>query len=77
MKLFFKQPSKVNATAKSRLFGDTLQRVAGLLQTLPQRPDELPRRNAPAKRRFPGKHAGEIRGLMATFSASLSTLSRR
>ena len=47
VKLFFKLPSQVNAAAKSRLFGDTIQRLVSLLQTLPRggqtmRPSSVP-----------------------------------
>jgi hypothetical protein len=61
VKLFFKQPSQVNAAAKSRLFGDTIQRLVSLLQTLPRGGQtgfgDVARRRSTG---FPGKYAGEI-----------------
>ena len=61
VKLFFKQPSQVNAAAKSRLFGDTIQRLVSLLQTLPRGGQagfgDVARRRSAG---FPGKYAGEI-----------------
>ncbi|STR39536.1 Uncharacterised protein [Klebsiella michiganensis] len=75
VKLFFKQPSQVNAAAKSRLFGDTIQRLVSLLQTLPRGGQtgfgDVARRRSTG---FPVNTRVKFLGLMATLSASLSTL---
>lgn len=61
VKLFLKQASQVNTAAKSRLLGDTIQRLVSLLQTLP-RGGQAGFRDVPRWRSagFPGKDAGEI-----------------
>lgn len=59
VKLFLKQASQVNTAAKSRLLGDTIQRLVSLLQT---RGGQAGFRDVPRWRSagFPGKDAGEI-----------------
>lgn len=61
VKLFLKQASQVNTAAKSRLLGDTIQRLVSLLQTL-TRGGRAGFRDVPRWRSagFPGKDAGEI-----------------
>lgn len=60
VKLFLKQASQVNTAAKSRLLGDTIQRLVSLLQT--PRAAAAGFRDVPRWRSagFPGKDAGEI-----------------
>ncbi len=68
VKLFLKQASQVNTAAKSRLLGDTIQRLVSLLKTPPRgggrasatyRAGEAPVSRVKTRVKF--------RGLMATF----------